>query len=240
MNQDQSAPVKKSKVFSAGPEILNQPFADMLKDFKVGAQSSTKPRRSRKAKRKTSVVAQHREVTHVQVSPAVSESSDLLNDVAPTPAAKDLPAVSSHANISDEHQYGNVSVGQLFLNHKNLSSLLNGIYERKEKAICTFFQLGARGDKEGKRVKSFLSLRIVPRAGGRIALCVVPGGTKWLAERFPVGLEFYHDELLLHREAPEERKAATRVLRLIIDAVRTARHEARKAKDASVKQGHVE
>ena len=151
---------------------------------------------------------------------------------------KTPPSTHSRTALLGEPPRGNVSIGQLFLSHRNLLSFLKVFQGKKEKAICTFFEQGKRGGPDGKVIRSFLSLRIVVRGseqGERIALSVVPGGTKWLAQRFPVGMEFFHDELLGHCEAPKERAAGTRALRAIMDDVRAARLEAKKAKEGITK-----
>lgn len=227
-----------AKTFSAGPDIKHNPFAEALKDFNPGSSASVEPRKPRVSKKRKPSVA--------PVAPKQTTSSpkEVPLTQAQVPAQvsvaeiKTSPSTHPRATALDEPPRGNVSIGQLFLSHRNLLSLLKVFQGKKEKAICTFFEQGKRGGPDGKVIRSFLSLRIVVRYGEQgecIALSVIPGGTKWLAQRFPVGMEFFHDELLGHREAPEERAAATRALRAIIDDVRAARLEARKAKEGITK-----
>ena len=218
-----------SKHFATfGGDASNKPFAGALAGLKLGALPEEQKKSSISKnmnpprvplKRETLVVAPENKEPSAQV--AVVETDNLPNP-RPCPA------------VSGEPPQGNVSIHQLFRDHKILLQFLDELYGKKEKAICTFFH--QHEGKSGKIVRSFLVLRVTRRPGPRIALCIIPGGTGWLAKRFPVGMEVFLDELLCQREAPEERRAATPALRVIMDDVRAAMYNPKNRKGGQTHQ----
>lgn len=207
-----------------GSAASNKPFADALLGFQPEVTAGVLPEKPGEQK-KSSVSAkkkQSRVPFKKETSVAPSRSNEPSAQVVEV-EKNNLSNTQPRSQVSVEPSPGNVSIGRLFLDHKILLQFLNELHEKQEKAICTFFQQKKSESKDGKIVRSFLALRVVVRPGSRIALCVTHGGTGWLAKRFPIGVEFFLDELLCQREAPEERKAATLVLRMIMDDVRAVR-----------------
>lgn len=216
-----------SKHFATfGGDASNKPFAGALAGLKLNALPEAE-------EQKKPSVSKNKNPPRVPLKReplvALSENKEPTAHVVAV-KENDLPVVRSCSVGHTEPQQGNVSIGRLFLGHKILLQFLNELHGKKEKAICTFFQQKKCEGKSGKIVRSFLVLRVLVRPGSRIALCVTPGGTGWLAKRFPVGMEFFLDELMCQREAPEGRMAATLLLRVIMDDVRAARGAAKNKK----------
>lgn len=223
METAQNVGGNRGKSFSSGPMEINNPFVEALKNFKVGA-TSVPSTRTPKVGAKKAPAAKQKVIAPVLSAPLPATSSSPDSPVSSV-KKEEVPAPAL-ATALPEPLRGNVSVGQLFIDHRSLLSLLSVIAEKKEKAVCTFFQQARRG-KDGGMVRSFLSLHVAVRPGERISLRVISGGTKWLAQRFTVGMEFFLDELLGKKEASPERLAQTHALRVILDEVRTVRLEAK-------------
>lgn len=212
-----------------GDDALNKPFADALIGFQPEATADVSPEKSDGPKQ-TSISAKKKQPrVPFKRGPLVALSEN-KEPTAHVVAMKtdNLPNPRPCPAVSGEPPQGNVSIHQLFRDHKILLQFLDELYGKKEKAICTFFH--QHEGKSGKIVRSFLVLRVTRRPGPRIALCIIPGGTGWLAKRFPVRTEFFLDELMCQREAPEGRIDATRTLRVIMDDVRAAMYNPKNRK----------
>lgn len=205
-----------SNIFSAGPEVANTALADALKDFEVKAATPSEERKSHQMRRGGGLYGRGKRTSPVATHDAMKDGVSCQNkkdqfDARPTPS------------FIEGYPRGNITVGKLFGDRDALLLCLHQLQNDHEKAICTFFQQEKRG--AGGAVRSYLSLRVIVRPGGRIALYAV-GGTRWLADRFRDAPEIFLDELLSERETPKEREGATRTLRSILTDIRVAMSEA--------------
>ena len=249
MSQTQKSRNEKGS-FRCDQELFNNPFIEALKDFHLKPHgvvadpppSSMEPSRKISAKVSAKKLSSIARGDALPISPTTKKDEHVLESkvtCSNTPSlvlTDAMEKVSIKEEVKEESPRGNISVGQLFLKPKVILVILRGIEAKKEKATLTFFQQESFHGNRSKRSRSFLSMRIIVRPGNRISLTVIPSGTKWLAKRFPVGLEFFLDELLLLRDPPGERQAATVALRAIFDEVREAKYEAKKRKEEKVGQ----
>lgn len=213
---------------SYGSDASNKPFADALLGFQPEATADVSLEKS-DGPEQTSISAKKKQprVPFKREAPVALTGNNEPSARVVAVEKNNLPDTRPHLDANIEPPQGNVSIDRLFSNYDALLLFINELHKKGKKSICTFFKQKKYGNNV---VRSFLVLRVVPRPGQRIALCVIPGGTDWLARQFRVGKEFFLDEVLGQQEAPEERIVATLALRVIMQEVHVARCNAKNRK----------